>query len=115
MGRNEKTDYAEEITEALRVIEEHGLVFQEQILCFVPWSREVLYNHVLNDKNDTIKRALEQNRVRRKLEIQKKWYNSDNPTLQVAFYKLMASEEELVRLGRESVANLKPKVKIVRG
>jgi hypothetical protein len=54
---------------------------------------------------DNIKSALEKNRVSMKSNMRKKWYKSDNPTLQVALMKLIANEDEAARLSGQTRDN----------
>lgn len=65
-------------------------------------SRATFYNHGL-DKLDTIKDALEQNRINVKKGLRKKWYESDNATTQIALYRLTSTDEELSKLNSQKV------------
>lgn len=49
---------------------------------------------------DSIKDALERNRVKAITSMLDKWIDSDNPTLQVAAMKMLASEEDRERLNQ---------------
>lgn len=42
----------------------------------------------------TIKRKLIINKIEAKIKMSNKWENSDNPTLQIAAFKLIATDEE---------------------
>jgi hypothetical protein len=59
----------------------------------LPCCRATFYNLGL-DKLDTIKDALEQNKIETKNSMRAKWYKSDNATLQIALMKLISSDEE---------------------
>ena len=59
--------------------------------------RKTFYDHDLH-KCDTIKSALEKNRINMKVDMRDKWYNSDNATLQIALMKLIADDDEAHRL-----------------
>lgn len=56
----------------------------------------VYYNEL--DKSDIIKEAMERNKSSSKRKVRNKWQNSDNATLQIAWYRLMADEDETARL-----------------
>lgn len=90
-------DKQELIDKALEVIEKHNLFFIDDVVSFLPCSRATFYNHEL-DKLDTIKDAIEKNRVSTKINMRNKWYNSDHPTLQVALMKIISSDDEAHRL-----------------
>ena len=82
---------------ALEAIKKNSLFFIEDVVAFLPCSKATFYNLEL-DKLDTIKEALEENRTVRKSAMRKKWYDSDNPTLQIALYKMICSDPEFKRL-----------------
>jgi hypothetical protein len=83
--------------QALEAIAANNLMFVGDILAYVGCSRATFYNKGL-DKVDAIKDALEKNRIKTKNGLRAKWYNSDNPTVQIALYKLIGSDEEVERL-----------------
>lgn len=83
----------EMVKQCLEVIKKHRLIFIEEIISFVPFSKQTFYNHELDDV-DEIKGALEDNKVQIKNGLRAKWYKSDNPTVQIALYKLTADENE---------------------
>ena len=90
-------DTEEMIKECLRVIKEKNLVFIGDIFGYTPFAKATFYNHKL-DELDDIKRALQKNRVNMKVDMRQKWYESDNPTLQIGLMKLIADDEEAHRL-----------------
>jgi len=55
------------------------------------------------DKLDTIREAVNANKVKAKHYLRKKWIKSDNPTLQIAAYRLIAEDDELLRLNSRNV------------
>jgi len=85
------------IKQSLKAIEENELVFIEEIITFVPFNRATFYNHEL-DKLDTIKKALTDNRIKIKAGLRKDWRISKHPVLQIALYRLLATEDEYDRL-----------------
>lgn len=54
---------------------------------------KTLYNWKFHELQD-LKDAFESNRVLTKLKLREKWFNSTNATLNIALYKLLATEEE---------------------
>lgn len=85
------------IKKCLKVIEERKLLFIEQVCVYVGISKQCFYDHKL-DENDEIKEAILNNKIRIKHNMQHKFYMSDNPTLQLAFYKLIGTKEERQKL-----------------
>jgi hypothetical protein len=55
--------------------------------------RATFYNHGM-DKLDSIIKAIDENKVKTKQSLKNKWYKSDNPTLQIALYKCICTDEE---------------------
>lgn len=90
-------DKEEIVGKALKAIEENNITFFDDICLYVEPSRATLYDWEL-DKLDTIKEALGKNKIRRKKKMRDKWEESDNATLQIAAYKLLAEPEEIERI-----------------
>lgn len=88
---------AEEIENVLRVIEENDLTFFDEISLFVAPNRKTLYEWELH-KSDPIKEALEKNKLKKKKKLRRKWEDSENATLQIAAFKLLADDDEMARL-----------------
>jgi hypothetical protein len=84
-------------TQSLEMIKKHKLKFISHVASFLPCNRATFYNLGL-DKLDTIKDAIELNRVNSKVKALNRWEKSENPTLEVAFYKLIGDEDEVERL-----------------
>jgi len=83
--------------EALKAIEENELLFIGDIPAYVGFSKRTIYDHKLHECND-IKSALNKNRADMKVKMRKKWYESDNATLQIGLMKLISDDEEAHRL-----------------
>jgi len=66
------------------------------------FSRATAYNYKL-DKLDTIKEAFEKNRAKAQNYLLQKWIQSDNATLQIAAFKIVADNEDLRRLNQSYV------------
>lgn len=82
--------------QALQVIEERNLFFIEDLVAFLPCDRATFYRKFQQgcDECDNIKRALETNKVRTKSAIRHRLFNMDNPTAQIALYRMIATPEE---------------------
>lgn len=82
--------------QAMQVIEERNLFFIEDLVAFLPCDRATFYRKFPQgcDECDTIKRALETNKVRTKSAIRHRLFNMDNPTAQLALYRMIATPEE---------------------
>jgi len=83
--------------QCIEAIEKNNLMFIEDIVAFVPFSKSTFYIHKLHE-SDNIKELLETNRIKTKSSIRAKMYKSDNPTLLVALYKLIGTNDEYLRL-----------------
>jgi len=93
----------EELKEkALEVIKKKNLFFIEDVVAFLPCSKVTFYNHKLNELN-SIKEALEKNRVKTKNGLRSKWYMSGAPAVQIALYKLLANEDEMRKLNSQYI------------
>lgn len=80
-------------SESLKVIKEHNLIFIQDVIDFLPCSSSTFYAQEL-EKSESIKKLLGTNKVTMKVGLRRKWYESDNPTTQIALYKLLATDEE---------------------
>ena len=63
-------------------------------------SRDTFYIHFPtgSDKHKSIQQELNTTKGQIKAVMFKKWFDSDNPTLQIAYAKLLADEDELKAL-----------------
>ena len=82
--------------QAMQVIEERNLFFLEDVVAFLPCDRATFYRKFPQgcDECDAIKRALEKNKVRTKSAIRHRLFSMDNPTAQIALYRMIATPEE---------------------
>jgi hypothetical protein len=88
----------EELIEyALKAINEEDCTEICEVCLYMPCSKATFYNHEL-DKLDVIKEALDAKRIQLKKKMRRNWRNSDNATLQIADFKLMATDAELEKL-----------------
>jgi len=86
--------------QAKEVIVKHKLFFVDDIVAFLPCSKQTFYEFfpVNSDKLDELKELLNQNRTTLKVSMRSKWYTSNAPALQMALMKLIATPEELRKL-----------------
>jgi hypothetical protein len=82
------------IAKALEVIPREQCVTIEELCLYLPIKKGTFYNWDLND-DDSIKAAINEEKVKVKQHLRRKWRDSDNATLQVAEMKLCANDEEL--------------------
>jgi hypothetical protein len=87
---------------ALDAIEEHGLIFIEEVISYLPCASSTFYDHEL-EKSEAIKDAINFNKVSKKAKLRKNWEKSENATLNISLYKLLANEEELQRLSVQKI------------
>jgi len=87
--------------QALEAIEKHKLFFAEDVIAYLPCSSATYYNHKL-EQLESIKTALQNNKITTKVSMRSKWYKSDNATLQMGLMKLIGTEEEAHRLNGSS-------------
>jgi len=85
---------------AVEAIKKHKLYFFSDVIAYLPCSMATFYNHKMEDL-ESIKEALEVNKVNTKVNLRTKWEQSDNPTVQIALYKLIGTEEEGDRINSQ--------------
>ncbi len=91
--------------QAKEMIIKHKLFFVEDIIAFIPCSKQTFYDFfpVESDELDTLKTLLEVNRTTLKVSMRSKWYTSNAPALQMALMKLIATPEELKKLSMQFI------------
>lgn len=103
--KNKKKIY-EKAVEAIKM---YKLLYIEEVISYLPISKPTFYDYFKVGSNEfnTIKELIDENKVNLKVNLRQKWYKSENATLQMGIYKLLANEDELDRLsGREKVNNI---------
>ena len=78
------------------------LIFVEEVVSFLPIAKKTFYEWFPIDSNESneLKELIEINKISLKTSMRKKWYDSDNPTLQMGLMKLLASPEEHKKLSQ---------------
>ena len=81
---------------AIEAIDKNKLIFVEDICAYIGISKPAFYDHFKVDSNDyyELSEMLEKNKISLKVGMRKKWYDSDNATMQIALYKLCSTPEE---------------------
>ncbi len=99
MAHDKAKKYEQEL---LKVIQTKKIAFFDHCFAFTTFSRATAYNHDL-DKLDTIKAAINSNRVSAKNYMLNKWIASNNATLQIAAFRLLANSEEHQKLNQQYI------------
>ena len=89
--------YKEEIyNRAIELIDGQKLIFIQDVIDYLPVSTSTFYAYfpAQSEEMETLRKHINENRINIKVNLRKKWYNSDNATLQMALYKLTANDEE---------------------
>jgi len=91
--------------QAKEVTVKNKLFFIEDIVAFLPCSKNYFYDHFPPDSNeyDELKALLDTNRTTLKVSMRSKWYTSNAPALQMALMKLIATPEELKKLSMQFI------------
>ena len=90
------------LKKSLEAIDKYKLFFIEDVVAYLPCSKETFYQHKLHE-SDALKSALLKVKTEIKVSMRSKWYKSENPTLQMGLMKLIASPDELKQLSMTHV------------
>ena len=90
-------DTEELVNSALKAIKKYKIAKVDYLAPYLPCALRTFYNHKLHEL-PSIKEALFEQRVARKSNLIKRWEGSENATLNIAAFKLLADEDELERL-----------------
>lgn len=93
-------DKKEIFDKAMNAIKENDLYFIEDVVAYLPCSKETFYQFfpLKSDESDALKEELERNKVKSKVGLRKDWRQGNNPTSQLALYRLIGSDEERRKL-----------------
>ena len=107
--------------QAETAIKENNLFFIEDIIAFIPCSKQTFYDYfpVGSDEMDDLKDLLEQNKIRTKSAIRAKLYKSPKASELLALYRLICTPEERKMLNQNYIEltgkdgkDLLPKIEI---
>lgn len=98
--------HTEELFEkAIAAIKGNKLFFMNDVHAYIGIHKSTFYDHFPSGSNrhKEIEDALIENRTTTRHQMRNKWYKSDNATLQIALYRLIAPEEEHRKLAQQYV------------
>lgn len=90
--------------QAVDAIEKYKLFFIADVVCYLPCSSSTFYDKEL-EKSEAIKEALTKEKTQLKVSMRRKWYLSNNATLQMGLMKLLSSDKELKKLAMQYTEN----------
>ena len=87
-------------TKAKEIIPRHKLIFVEDVCAYLGISKTTFYKHIEvgTDELNELRDLLNKNCIDIKVGLRKKWFDSDNATLQMALYKLTSTDVEHKKL-----------------
>ena len=92
---NKKATYEKEIS---KVIKDNKLYVINDIFAFYAGIKSAQFYNLKLEKSECIKKSLADNKVTTCLSLKKKWFDSDNPTLQIALFKTICGKRDLKKL-----------------
>lgn len=85
------------LNKCIDVIRDEKLTFFTDLVIYIEPSIQTLYDWEF-EKLESIKSELSKNKLLSKKKMRNKWEESDNATLQIAAYKLIADKDEIEAL-----------------
>jgi hypothetical protein len=95
-------DREEILKQALTAIDTEECVTIEEVLLYLPISKKTFYDWELHELHD-LKDAINSMKIKLKKGMRRNWRKSDNATLQIAEFKLMANPDEADALNTSKV------------
>ena len=91
----------------LEIIEKEKPRTMSELLLALPYQKSKFYELYpeASEKMEHIKEAINRVKVEKKQKLRKRWEESENPTLELAAFKLMATPEELEALSMTKTVN----------
>lgn len=89
----DKEKYDSLVQQCLEIIEKNNILFITDLVAFLPFGRSTFYLYQL-DKSDTLKEAIEKQKIYTKQALRLQWMHSKSPALQIALYRMIATPEE---------------------
>lgn len=86
--------------QAIDLVNKHNLIFIDEVLQLLPIHPSTFYEWYPagSERNLLLKSEIEKVRIKMKANMRKKWYDSDNASLQIGLMKLIGNDDELSRL-----------------
>jgi hypothetical protein len=96
--------------QAETAIKENNLFFIDDIVAWLPISKETLYKYfpVDSDKMDNLKRLLNENKVKTKSAIRAKLFKGQKAAELLALYRLICTQEERRYLNQQYIEHEVP-------
>jgi hypothetical protein len=87
---------------AKEAAKEKELIFIEEIVSYLPCGKTTFYEYfpANSEEMNELKTIIEDNAVEIKSGLRKKWRESENPTLQIALYRLTSRTDEHKKLNQ---------------
>ena len=101
------------LQKAIKVAKDKKLFFMHYVTAYLPISNSTFYEWKF-DKSEELKDILEENTILKKTKMLTKWEDTNNATLQIALFKLLATDEEREILADNRTIKLEdmPEIKI---
>ncbi len=100
--------------QAINIATNKKCFFIEQVVSFMSCEKPTFYKYFKPGSNElnAIKDLLEANRIEVKSAMYKKWFDSDNPTLQISLMKIIGNEHDAKRLNNSKDSDNDQKIVI---
>ncbi len=101
------------LQKAIKVAKDKKLFFMHYVSAYLPISSKTFYVWKCHESQE-LKDILEENTILKKTKMLTKWEDTNNATLQIALFKLLATEEEREILADNRTIKLEdmPEIKI---
>lgn len=98
-------DKKEIFEQSKQLAKEKKLLSMQDIIDFLPLSESRFYDFFpkSSEELEILRKILNKNKVSIKTSMRAKWYNSENPTLQMALYRLAANADEHRQLNQHYI------------
>lgn len=90
---NIQYDYEEVLQLSKDAITKYMLTMTDDIIAFLPCSRRTFYNYKLHELH-ALKDLVNNNKIKMKQGLKKKWYDSGSAAERIALYKLLGTQDE---------------------
>jgi hypothetical protein len=90
-------------SEILEVITTKNIMNIQSIFAYYGDLKSSQFYNLGLEKSESIKEAINTNKLRTKHSLWNKWYKSDNATLQIALFKSICSDEERKKLSHQYI------------
>lgn len=81
-------------SEIVEVIKKYNLFVIQDIFAFYTGIKSAQFYNLDLEKSESIKEAIDNNKVKTCQSLKNKWFKSENPTLNIALFKTICTDEE---------------------